>query len=213
MASRMSDARLDAELETIEAAIRRHPDGLTARQLGCEIAGNLPHRTLQYRLKLLVTRGRLVREGAGRQTRYRAASQEWVKTLVFGDGLALDDSDDSIEIPLPLSERSIRVRDYVRRPLAARTPVGYRRELLDSYQPNVSFHLSPEERARLHEIGRAGLSPTPAGTHARQILSRLLIDLSWNSSRLEGNTYSLLDTKRLLDLGEAAEHGSASRPR
>ena len=28
------------------------------------------------------------------------------------------------------------------------------------------------------------------------------IDLSWNSSRLEGNTYSLLDTKRLIELGE-----------
>ena len=171
MANRMSDARLDAELETIEAAIRRHPDGLTARQLGSRLEGNLPHRTLQYRLKLLVTRGRLVREGAGRQTRYRAASQKWVEKLVFGDRLALDDS---IEIPLPLSERSIRIRDYVRRPLAARTPVGYRREFLGSYQPNVSFHLSPEERARLHEIGRAGLPPTPAGTHARRILSRLL---------------------------------------
>jgi Fic family protein len=33
----------------------------------------------------------------------------------------------------------------------------------------------------------------------------LLIDLAWNSSRLEGNTYSLLDTRRLLDLGEEAE--------
>ncbi len=45
----------------------------------------------------------------------------------------------------------------------------------------------------------------PAGTYARQIYSRLLIDLSWNSSRLEGNTYSLLETERLLELGEAAE--------
>ena len=35
--------------------------------------------------------------------------------------------------------------------------------------------------------------------------NRLLIDLSWNSSRLEGNTYSLLDTKRLIDFGEEAE--------
>jgi Fic family protein len=31
-----------------------------------------------------------------------------------------------------------------------------------------------------------------------------LIDLAWNSSRLEGNTYSLLDTKRLIELGEEA---------
>ncbi len=43
------------------------------------------------------------------------------------------------------------------------------------------------------------------GTYVRQIYSRLLIDLSWNSSRLEGNTYSLLETERLLESGEAAE--------
>src|SRR3979409_2696378 len=43
------------------------------------------------------------------------------------------------------------------------------------------------------------------GSYAREILSRLLIDLSWNSSRLEGNTYSLLETERLLQQGEAAE--------
>jgi hypothetical protein len=37
------------------------------------------------------------------------------------------------------------------------------------------------------------------------MFSRLLIDLSWNSSRLEGNTYSLLETERLLQMGESAE--------
>jgi Fic family protein len=45
----------------------------------------------------------------------------------------------------------------------------------------------------------------PAGIYARTIYNRLLIDLSWNSSRLEGNTYSLLETERLLEHGEAAE--------
>ena len=45
----------------------------------------------------------------------------------------------------------------------------------------------------------------PAGTYVKKVLNRLLIDLPWNSSRLEGNTYSLLDTTRLLELGEEAE--------
>lgn len=49
----------------------------------------------------------------------------------------------------------------------------------------------------------------PAGTHARRIFNRLLIDLSWNSSRLEGNTYSLLETERLLSLGEEAPSKNA----
>jgi Fic family protein len=41
--------------------------------------------------------------------------------------------------------------------------------------------------------------------YARQLFDRLLIDLSWNSSRLEGNTYSLLETMRLLEVGKAAQ--------
>jgi len=44
-------------------------------------------------------------------------------------------------------------------------------------------------------------------------LDRLLIDLSWNSSRLEGNTYSLLETQLLLDLGENAEGKAAEETR
>lgn len=45
----------------------------------------------------------------------------------------------------------------------------------------------------------------PAGTYAHQLYNRLLIDLSYNSSRLEGNTYSLLDAPRLLLEGKSAE--------
>jgi Fic family protein len=41
----------------------------------------------------------------------------------------------------------------------------------------------------------------PAGTYARKVLDQLLIDLSWSSSRLEGNTYSLLATEELFKSG------------
>jgi Fic family protein len=60
-------------------------------------------------------------------------------------------------------------------------------------------------RDELAEIGQVGMSELPAGTYLRQVMDRLIIDLSWNSSRLEGNTYSLLETQRLLELGEDAE--------
>lgn len=39
-------------------------------------------------------------------------------------------------------------------------------------------------------MGRTPAGERPAGTYARDILNRLLIDLSWSSSRLEGNTYN-----------------------
>ena len=67
--------------------------------------------------------------------------------------------------------------------------------------PNETFYLSDAERSHLRDIGTSLAAAEPAGTYARQVLNRLLIDLSWNSSRLEGNTYSLLDTKRLLEAG------------
>ncbi|HEX4079877.1 MAG TPA: Fic family protein [Rhizomicrobium sp.] len=87
----------------------------------------------------------------------------------------------------------------------ARKPVGYDREFLDSYRPNLSSYLSLAERTHLREVGTPTAGNQPAGTYAKRILSRLLIDLSWNSSRLEGNTYSLLDTKRLIDFGQEAQ--------
>ena len=85
-----------------------------------------------------------------------------------------------------------------------RTPVGYHRTFLDSYRPNETYYLSKDIRDELLSQGQAVSTNEPAGTYARQLANRLLIDLSWNSSRLEGNTYSLLETERLISAGEAA---------
>ncbi len=89
--------------------------------------------------------------------------------------------------------------------MEAREPIGCDRSFLDRYLPNETFYLSGPERVELLEFGTTELVEQPAGTYAKKVLNRLLIDLSWNSSRLEGNTYSLLDTTRLIELGEEAE--------
>ena len=107
-----------------------------------------------------------------------------------------------------LSPAAARVRDHVRRRPETRRPVGYDRGFLEGYRPNVTFYLTPAERAHLADVGTPKVAEQPAGTYARQILDRLLIDLAWNSSRLEGNTYSLLDTRRLIELGGEAEGGA-----
>ncbi|MFC3086565.1 hypothetical protein [Tabrizicola soli] len=44
-----------------------------------------------------------------------------------------------------------------------------------------------------------------AGHHLRDVIGRLMIDLSWASSKLEGNTYSRLDTENLIRFGKVAE--------
>jgi Fic/DOC family len=182
-------------LAAIEDAVRRHANGASAPQVMHALATPIPQRTLQYRLRHLVTRNRLIMDGEGRWARYRMpdAAIDWAVR------------EDSPEPVVPLSEAGTSIRDYVRQAPAARKPVGYDRQFLDRYRPNVSFYLTERERVHLAAVGRPGIAQQPAGSYAKQILNRLLIDLAWNSSRLEGNTYSLLDTKRLIELGEVAE--------
>jgi fido (protein-threonine AMPylation protein) len=189
----------EAALRAIENAVRRSPHGVAAPEILQALAAPVPPRTLQYRLRQLVARNRIVMDGAGRWARYRMPS-----AAVNAASVLREDSGEP-EPVIALSEKAIAIRDYVRGPLTARKPVGYGRAFLDRYRPNVTFYLSGQDRARLAAAGRAQTAGLPAGTHAKQILNRLLIDLAWNSSRLEGNTYSLLDTRRLIELGEQAE--------
>ncbi|MBE0533615.1 MAG: Fic family protein [Rhodospirillales bacterium] len=189
----------DEDLQAIEEAVRRHPEGITATEIAGTLDSAPPRRTLQYRLKSLVDGKRLVMEGEGRWARYRAARIEAAAgTTAARDGAEGD------AVP-PLSRSGAEIREYVRGPSETRKPVGYNRAFLDSYRPNDSFYLTPAERAHLGAVGMPRIAEQPAGTYAKRILGRLLIDLSWNSSRLEGNTYSLLDTRRLIDLGEEAQ--------
>ncbi len=188
---------LKEELDEIEGVVRTRP-GVGSAEIAEALAERIPQRTLQYRLKRLVDDGRLVRQGGDKAARYR--------TPEAGAPAAPEVAAAAAEAAVTVSREGEEIRAKVRRPVGARTPVGYNRNFLDSYRPGETFYLTADERARLAEIGtRHARADQPAGTYARQILNRLLIELSWNSSRLEGNTYSLLDTKRLIEFGQQAE--------
>lgn len=190
----------DEALSAIEEVVHRYPGGAAAQEILRALAVPIPLRTLQYRLKSLVTRNRLIMDGEGRWARYRMPSAAALVTPVDHAARA-----EAGEPAIPLSEAGTSIREYVRLAPEARKPVGYDRKFLDRYRPNVSYYLTEQDRAHLAAVGRPQIAEQPAGTYAKQILNRLLIDLAWNSSRLEGNTYSLLDTKRLIELGEEAE--------
>lgn len=162
---------------------------------------NLPglagkRRKAQKLLGLLVKANHLHMEGATKGARYFLASP-----LPQAPAPVRPAQED---YP-PLSAASAFLRDDIRKPLSQRTPVGYWREFLDDYRPNQTFYLPESTRTRLKSLGQPKVIETKAGTYARQILERLLIDLSFNSSRLEGNTYSLLDTAQLVRAGQQAE--------
>ena len=189
-------------LEAVVETVRRHPEGATARQIAESLGGKLPRRTLQYRLKTLVDDGRLFMEGSGRWARYREPEPVDVRIEVTSGAPEVLVT---VEALPPLSEAGARIRNYVRQPPQARKPAGYDGDFLDGYRPNETFYLSQEERAKCHEIGALETDEQPAGTYAQQLLNRLLIPLAWNSSRLEGNTYSLLETHQLIEASEEAE--------
>jgi Fic/DOC family len=109
------------------------------------------------------------------------------------------------EVYVPVSDAGDSIKNLVGRPIQQRIPVGYNRDFIGAYVPNRTYYLSEDVRAHLLAIGRSGQEALPAGTHALRVFQRLLIDLSWNSSRLEGNTYSLLETERLLEIGQDAQ--------
>jgi hypothetical protein len=160
----------------------------------------IPRRTLLRRLIRLVEEGAIEPSGASRSVVYRSVQVSTPEPI--GSALPLEGDQTSI---IPLTAAGLEVRSYVRQPLALRKPVGYDRTFLERYQPGVDSYLSPEQTRKLTDLGQMTRARLPAGTYARDVLDRLLVDLSWASSRLEGNTYTRLDTQRLIELGQAAQ--------
>lgn len=166
-------------------------NGLSIEEIMDRLGFPIEKRTLQRRLRELKQNNQIIVSGESRATRYFAKEQQAEISNAPTDLISL-------------SPEGKEILTLVSRPEARRIPVGYDREFLENYRPNIDSYLTPEDQTKLAGIGKTQGDNQPAGTYARQILNRLLIDLSWNSSRLEGNTYSLLDTELLIHEGKPA---------
>jgi len=192
------------ELDRLVELISEHQDGLGIDAIAQQLDNTLLRRTLQRRLAMLVAQGQIQMLGEARLVRYVCPPP-----IVKGVLTAQEEAGDTMravgEVYVPTSPEGAEIKAYVRQPRTLRPPVGYKLEFLEQYHPNHTAYLPPGLRDQLHALGRSPADQTPAGTFARDILNRLLIDLSWASSQLEGNTYSRLDTERLIEFGQAAE--------
>lgn len=187
---------ISRQINEIAVLLRRNPNGLGIDEIEAQAGLGLPRRTLLRRL----TGNDFIAEGQGKATVYKLAKPADATAPAT---VAADDV-------VPLSDTARELQASVKRPREARTPVGYQFAFLNDYRPNETFYLTDAQRRRLAELGQTSEPNQPAGTHAQHMLKRLLIDLSFNSSRLEGNTYSLLDTQRLIEYGEEAEGKNAT---
>ncbi len=189
------------DIDQLAKIVGRFPDGAGLDDILAASGHKLSRRTLQRRLADLTAQGRVTGGREQKSFKYRLAP-------ITGTLEVREESDRMearVEVYVPTSPKGAEIKAYVRQPIQGRRPVSYNIEFLDAYRPNETWYLPEALRRQLQTLGRSPSDQAPAGTFARDILNRLLIDLSWASSRLEGNTYNRLDTERLIRFGEAAK--------
>ena len=132
-------------------------------------------RTLKRIIAEVVQQGDIVVEGKGRATRYSLSAQAHLMMPLDIDTYFLKDID----------ERKVQE--------------SFNFDLIRSILPQVDI-FTPEELERLNVAHQSFLSnmATLSDVEYRKEMERLGVDLSWKSSQIEGNTYSLLETERLL---------------
>ncbi len=180
-------------LDAIKALRAEGLDGASSSEIHARVGGS--YATVGRLLDRLVQENAFVRKGKARATRYFPAPvDEHITEAVRATDRV------TATVSLGWSAQARAVLDKLNRPLGVRQPVTYQRRFVDDYAPNESFLLPRELAETLAQVGRMQ-GQQPAGTYARKVLEQLLIDLSWSSSRLEGNTYSLLATEELFKSG------------
>lgn len=184
----------ETELDAIIEAVGQFPEGAAVSEVRGVLDIELSRRTMQRRLARLVKAGRLETLGEGRAQRYRVSFLP-----DEANPRATREHDDTVRLP-----PSADVKDA--REQTARTwqPAVCNPDLLSAYQPNRTFYLDESTRCRLWGLGRSSDTRQSTNTPLQKTHPRWVTDLIWNSSRLEGNTYSLLETCQFLHTGQPA---------
>ena len=131
--------------------------------------------TLKRMLASLVEKGDVAVVGQGRDTRYSISAQAQVTMKIDIETYFKKETDERV------------------------VQSGFNFSLINDILPKVVIFTS-EEMERLNALQNQfkqnlqGISDT----EYRKEMERLGIDLSWKSSQIEGNTYSLLETEKLL---------------
>ena len=156
--------------------VSNHP-GCARSEIRRDVAPDASTSTVWRALRRLVDAGKLEVVGEGRGTRYRVAGGEAVLA-------------------------------HLKTPASHRPPARYRSEFAGRYRPNESRYLTDADCAELVKAGTPVLDPlfiADGVTYARRVLSELEVDMSWASSRMEGNSYDELETESLVRAGRTAD--------
>lgn len=166
--------RVDILTSKLIAHITEYPD-VSSREVFDAIAGDYSYPTIKRALRKLVNEKVLNVTGEARATRYSVNSLRILTTQIDADEYFSREIDDR----------------------NARTEFNF--ELISKQLPKLKL-FSEEEHAhteKLHREFQQRIGKLSISEYKKEF-QRLAIDLSWKSSQIEGNTYSLLETERLL---------------
>ena len=139
-------------------------------------------RTLKRIIAELVQKGDVIVEGKGKATRYSLSAQA--------------------HLMMPLNIDTYFIKDIDER----KVQESFNFQLIQDVLPRVAL-FTQEEKIRLESAHKEFLAnmETLSDLEYRKEMERLGVDLSWKSSQIEGNTYSLLETERLLKEKQTAQ--------
>lgn len=138
--------------------------------------------TMKRHIAAGIQNGDIAVEGKARATRYRLSAQA--------------------HLLMPLNLDTYFAQDIDKRPVQT----SFNFELIREQLPTVTLFSDGEmaHLQNLHAEFRRHVDEM-TGNEYRREMERLGIDLSWKSSQIEGNTYSLLETERLLRESKTAD--------
>ncbi len=153
-------------------AIHNMKDWVSLHELLAYLGEGYAERSVRRWLNEFIKESTVEKKGQKRGTLYRANPTGIIKELHR----------------LLFADEYKELIAYIRQPLYLKKPISYQKQWLENYIPNKTFYLSDMDRHILRERGERLYNHAVAGTYAKHIYNHLMIDLSFNSSRLEGNT-------------------------
>ena len=198
----INQAEIRSEKERILAVLAGTDRDMSPNEINRGIGGYLKAHTIRDRLKDLMAEEKITRTGTKRGTRYKIVESLGSR---IRESLPRQGADTRREGAFPISQPAKEVYKYVTSPLSDRINVGYQRAFLDEYHPNETSYLNDEEKSTLRALGQMENLVLSGGSFSPELHDRILTDLSFNSSRLDGNTYSLLEAESLIKNGSVAD--------
>jgi len=175
----MEKGKLDLENRLLDY-IKNHPNS-SSREIHEGLGNVVAFATIKRSITTLLDKNFVATIGRGKSTKY-----------IISKGL---------DVLFPINIEVYFEKDIDER----RVKVGFSFDLIKEVLNEISL-FNNDELEKLSNLQNSFTENTSKLTNAQynREFERLAIDLSWKSSQIEGNTYSLLETERLLKEKETA---------